>query len=104
LPVRYPVPKRQSSKRPAKGTTSTKPVSDESPHTSPFEPQQRIENIMMDIPHPNSYPVPRGRPGLHDIYVGKRKTKNKKADPPLIDAKKKKKKGEKVSRQNANAG
>lgn len=54
---------------------------------------------MMDIPHPNSYPVPRGRPGLHDIYVGKRKTKNKKADPPLIDAKRRERESRNTKRK-----
>jgi hypothetical protein len=48
-----------------------------------------MKDITMDIPHPNSYPVPRGRPGLHDIYVGNetKRERNTKADPLLLDAK-----------------
>jgi hypothetical protein len=46
------------------------------------EPRRKeVKDITMDIPHPNSYPVPRGRPGLHDIYAGN-ETKEKGTQEP----------------------
>lgn len=46
------------------------PVGGETRCRSLSNGDQRKEGVTMDIPHPNSYPVPRGDPDLHDMYAG----------------------------------
>lgn len=67
LPAWYPVPEGESStKREQQKEGHAEPVSE----PLSVETRQRMEDITMDIPHPHSYPMPRGKPGLHDIYAG----------------------------------
>jgi len=83
IPYQKESPQREQS---TKGTQPLKPVGDGRPDVVSRRTMTKKIEV---IPHPNSYPMPRGRPGLHDIYAGdETKERNRRADPPLLDARK----------------